>query len=91
MTKKYEIEGATLEVEGAVYFVPASELKAYRLPKKFAPDFRPWLAPSFKGPTAVGGGPLGPVRATYGYVPIEKDRYSGVFTEEDFITYSRVH
>lgn len=90
MPKKYEIQGATLEVDGAVYFIPASDLKAYRMPKKFASDFRPWLAPNFKGTAAVGGGPLGPVRAAYGYVPIDKDRYSTVFTSEDFITLTRV-
>jgi len=89
--KKYEIQGAAMEIEGVVYFIPPRELKAYRVPDAIASDFRPWLTPHFKGRPHIEGGPLGPIRASFGYVPLDKQRYSGPFTSEDFITVRRVH
>lgn len=88
--KEYEVQGATIEVDGVVYFIPRRELKAYKVPKKMASDFRPWLAPAYKDRPRPIGGPIGPVRASFGYVPLDRQQYSGAFTSEDFITMSRV-
>lgn len=91
MAKKYEIQGATLEVDGAVYFIPTRELKAYRVPDAVTPDFRPALKVDAKGQPTPGGGTIAAVPAAFGYIPLDKQRYSGPFTSEDFITMSRLH
>jgi hypothetical protein len=91
MAKAYEIQGATLEIDGVVYFIPTRELKAYRVPDAVAPEFRPALKVDAKGRTTPGGGTIAAVRAAFGYLPLDKQRYSGPFTSEDFITVSRLH
>ncbi|HEY8549436.1 MAG TPA: hypothetical protein VIL35_05750 [Vicinamibacterales bacterium] len=91
MAKRHEIEGATIEVGDAIYFVPTRELKAYRVPDAVAKEFQPALKVGDRPQKTPGNGSIVSVRASFGHVGLEPDRYSGPFTEEDFITVSRLH
>jgi hypothetical protein len=85
MAKQFEMEGATIEVEGRTYIIPTRELNAYRIPDELARELRASLKAE-DSPHSVTA-----LKGVFGCIPLDKQQYSGPFTEEDFITVSRTH
>ena len=85
MAKQYEMEGATLEYDGRMYIIPKRDLNAYRVPDDVARELRASLKADDSPHSVV------PIEAGFGCIPLDKNRYPGAYTEEDFITFSRIH